>query len=85
MRQIVLVPVTGLHTFHIPKYVIGVVTPGISGTFFSFKRSLRSDSPQPLQFGLNNEMGVSAPYNGGFIVTDFQKLRSISLTSALPV
>lgn len=74
----------GEHTFHIPKYVMGVVTPGMSGTFFSFRRSPRSDKPQPLQLCLNNEMGVSAPYIGGFIVTDFQKLRSISLTSDLP-
>lgn len=62
-----------------PKYVMGLVTPGMSGISFPFSKSPRSFRPHPSQSGRNSDKGVSAPYVGGLMVTDFQKWRSKSL------
>mmetsp|Transcript_26011 Transcript_26011/g.77143 ORF Transcript_26011/g.77143 Transcript_26011/m.77143 type:complete len:354 (+) Transcript_26011:403-1464(+) len=68
---------------HMPKYVIGVVTPGTSGTSLVLSRSPRSRRFQPYASrSSKNEIGVSAPYSGGFSVTPLQNARSIRASAS---
>mmetsp|Transcript_9097 Transcript_9097/g.27709 ORF Transcript_9097/g.27709 Transcript_9097/m.27709 type:complete len:449 (+) Transcript_9097:711-2057(+) len=70
---------------HMPKYVIGVVTPAMLGMSLLLSMSRRSRRFHPNgSCASKKDTGVSAPYSGGLSVTLLQNARSSSDSASSP-